>query len=392
MLICGIDIAKHKHEASLIDESGKLLSKSLSFTNDSNGAATLLDYLTKLNQDNQEIVFGMEATGHYWLALYSFLFDKGFTVNVINPIQTDALRNIFIRKTKNDSRDSYLVAETVRMGHTNSTLLPDDVLLGLRQLCRHRTDLVDFISELKCKIIGLLDRIFPEYAKLFTDSFGKSSVELLAKHTTPDEIAELSTKKLTALLNKCSRGRFGTEKAEQIKAAAKNSFGIKLGADIFALQIRQLLEQITLIEDQISVIEAEMETRLSSLNTCITTIPGIGPVLGATIISEIGDISTFTSAEKLVAFAGIDPSVMQSGNFEGSRNKMSKRGSPHLRRALWLAAQCAANQDGSIFRAYYIKKVSEGKHHYTAIGAVARKLSYTIFAVLRDNKPYVPIA
>jgi transposase len=392
MLICGIDIAKNKHEASLVDESGKLLSKSLRFSNDNSGAASLLEYLSKLNPDGQDIIFGMEATGHYWLALYSFLFDKGFTVHVINPIQTDALRNVFIRKTKNDSKDSYLIAETVRMGYTSSTLLPDDALLGLRQLCRHRTDLVDMTSELKCKIIGLLDRIFPEYAKLFSDTFGKSSVELLSRHTTPEEIAELSSKKLATLLGKCSRGRFGIEKAEQIKAAAKNSFGIRLGADIFALQIRQLLDQIMLIEDQISVIEAEMETRLSSLNSCITTIPGIGPVLGAAIVSEIGDISAFTSAEKLVAFAGIDPSVVQSGNFEGTRGKMSKRGSPHLRRALWLAAQRAANLDGSIFRTFYLKKISEGKHHYTAIGAVARKLSYTVFAVLRDNKPYVPIA
>lgn len=392
MLICGIDIAKNNHEASLIDESGKLLSKSLRFTNDSIGAAALLDYLAKLNPDNQDIVIGMEATGHYWLALYSFLFEKGFTVHVINPIQTDALRNVFIRKTKNDSKDSHLIAEAVRMGYTSSTLLPEDAMLGLRQLCRHRTDLVDFTSELKCKIIGLLDRIFPEYSKLFSDTFGKSSVELLSQHTTPEEIASLSAKKLAALLSKCSRGRFGTQKAEQIKAAAKNSFGIKLGADIFALQIRQLLEQIALVEDQISVIEAEMDHRLSSLNSFITTIPGIGPVLGASIISEIGDISTFTSAEKLVAFAGIDPSVVQSGDFEGTRGKMSKRGSPHLRRALWLAAQCAAMQDGSIFRAYYLKKISEGKHHFTAIGAVARKLTYTVFAVLRDNKPYVPIA
>jgi transposase len=392
MLICGIDIAKNNHEASLVDESGKLLSKSLRFSNDSSGAATLLDYLSKLNPDNGEIVIGMEATGHYWLALYSFLFEKGFTVHVINPIQTDALRNIFIRKTKNDSKDSYLIAEAVRMGYTSSTLLPDDAMLGLRQLCRHRTDLVDFVSELKCKIIGLLDRIFPEYSKLFSDTFGKSSVELLSKHTTPEEIAALSSKKLAGLLCKCSHGRFGTEKAEQIKAMAKNSFGIKLGADIFALQIRQLLEQIMLVEDQISFIEAEMDCRLSPLNSFITTIPGIGSVLGASIVSEIGDISTFTSAEKLVAFAGIDPSVVQSGEFEGTRGKMSKRGSPHLRRALWQAAQCAAMQDGSIFRAYYLKKISEGKHHFTAIGAVARKLTYTVFAVLRDKKPYVPIA
>lgn len=392
MLICGIDIAKNKHEASLIDQTGKLLSKSLSFSNDKNGAANLVEYISKLNPDNQEVVFGMEATGHYWLALYSYLFDEGYTVHVINPIQTDALRNILIRKTKNDSKDSYLIAETLRMGHTSSTVLPDDTMMGLRELCRYRFYLVDLTSELKCKIIGLLDRIFPEYEKLFSNAFGKSSVELLSKHTTPEEIASLSTKKLAALLNKCSRGRLGMAKAEQIKSAAKSSFGIKISADIFALQIRQLLEQITLIDDQISAIEAEMESRLSSINSFITTIPGIGPVLGATIVSEIGDFSTFTSAEKLVAFAGIDPSVNQSGNFEGTKGKMSKRGSPHLRRAIWLAAQCAAMQEGSIFRSYYLKKTAEGKHHFTAIGAVARKLCYTIFAVLRDNKPYVPIA
>ena len=95
-----------------------------------------------------------------------------------------------------------------------------------------------------------------------SDTFGKSSMELLSKHTTPEEIADLPTKKLAAMLTKCSRGRFGIEKAEEIKAIAKNSFGIKLGADIFAFQIRQLLDQISLIEDQITEVEMEMEARL----------------------------------------------------------------------------------------------------------------------------------
>jgi transposase len=207
MLICGIDIGKKKHEASVIDEQGKLLSKSLRFDNSVEGVVELERYLEQMNPDRKELVFGMEATGHYWLNLYSFLSDKGFTVHVVNPIQTDALRNLFIRKTKNDSKDSFLVAEMIRIGRYCESNTPKDEMLALRQLCRHRMELVDFVSDQKRRIIGLLDRIFPEYEKLFSDIFGKSSVELLSKYTLPEEIAEVSTKKLTELLRKNSQGR-----------------------------------------------------------------------------------------------------------------------------------------------------------------------------------------
>jgi transposase len=129
---------------------------------------------------------------------------------------------------------------------------------------------------------------------------------------------------------------------------------------------------------------------LKKLNTPIETIPGIGPILGAVILSEIGDIKRFKDASKLVAFAGIDPTVKQSGEFIGTQNKMSKRGSPYLRRAIWLAAHSAYLSD-TVLGAYYNKKREEGKHHFTAIGAVARKLLYIIHAVLKSNKPYTPM-
>ena len=155
------------------------------------------------------------------------------------------------------------------------------------------------------------------------------------------------------------------------------------------MQLRQLLEMIELLERQLVELECEIEVYLSKMNTSITSIPGIGDILGAIILSEIGDISRFSEPKKLVAFVGIDPSVKQSGEFVGTQNKMSKRGSPHLRRAIWLAATVAAFHD-PVLMTYYQKKRAEGKHHYTAIGAVARKLTMIIYAVLRDNKPYVP--
>ena len=389
MLICGIDIGKNNHEASIIDHDGRLLAKSLRFANSTSGADSLLEYIGRYNPEKDVVVVGMEATGHYWLSLYCFLFDTGFQVNVINPIQSDAIRNLFLRKTKNDSKDSFLIAETIRIGRFSKTELADEDILSMRQLCRHRMDLVDYIADQKRKIIGVMDRVFPEYQTFFTNMFGKTSTELLAKAVTPEELLAIPTDELCKLLKTNSRGRFGEAKAEELRKAAQNSFGITIGTTAFTMQLRQLLEMIALLERQLIELESEIEQYLVKLDTPITTCPGVGNVLGAVILSEIGDITRFSEPKKLVAFVGIDPSVKQSGEFTGTRNKMSKRGSPHLRRAIWLAANVAAFHD-PVLSAFYQKKRTEGKHHYTAIGAVARKLTFIIYAVLRDNKPYVP--
>jgi transposase len=234
-----------------------------------------------------------------------------------------------------------------------------------------------------------MDRVFPEYQHFFSDMFGKSSKELLSQAITPEEILELPTDELCAILKKASRGRFGEAKAEEIRAAAKTSYGITIATSAFAMQLRQLLEMIELLERQLDELEFEIEQYLLKLNTCITSCPGVGKVLGGIILGEIGDITRFPEPKKLVAFVGVDPSVRQSGEFVGTKNKISKRGSPHLRRAIWLAANVAAHHD-PVLSAFYQKKRSEGKHHNTALGAVARKLTLIIYAVLRDNKPYVP--
>lgn len=389
MLICGIDIGKNNHEACLIDETGRQLAKTLRFSNTTDGGSKLLDYFNGCNAAKEVIIVGMEATGHYWLSLYCFLFDHGFQVNVINPLQSDAVRNLFLRKTKNDAKDSFLIAETIRIGRFSNTELADETILSMRQLCRHRMDLVDYIADQKRRIIGVMDRVFPEYQHFFSDMFGKTSTELLSQAVTPEEILAIPTDELSAMLKKTSRGRFGDAKVEEIRAAAKSSFGITIATTAFSLQLRQLLEMIDLLEHQLDELDFEIEQYLIQLDTPITSCPGVGNVLGAVILSEIGDISRFTEPKKLVAFVGVDPSVKQSGEFVGTQNKISKRGSPNLRRAIWMAATVAAFHD-PVISAFYQKKRAEGKHHGSAIGACARKLTLIIYAVLRDNKPYVP--
>jgi len=335
-----------------------------------------------------DCIVGMDATGHYWLAIYGFLLEKGFTVKVINPIVTDAYRNMQVRKVKTDPIDAMVIAKVLMLGEYIESPAASGGTLALRQLCRFRSYEVDTCSDLKRKAIALLDQIFPEYETLFSDTFGVSSREVLTSYTTPEDLQGISTRKLTNLLAKASRGRFGREKAMQLKEAASNSFGITIAVDAFAFQLRQILEQVSFIEKQVEDLDMQIARYIQETDTYITTIPGIGPVLGAVILGEIGDIHRFPDGSKLVAYAGIDASVSESGDFQGTQMKISKRGSPHLRRAIFMAATVAAFHDPEL-SAYYQRLRARGKHHKVAVGAVARKLCFIIYAILAENRPYV---
>ncbi len=342
MFYCGIDIAKHKHEASIIDQDGKELAKSISFSNSKQGCEKLYSLFEGFEITKEDVVIGMEATGHYWLSLYAFLTENGFNVKVINPIQSEAFRKMYIRQTKNDSKDSFIIAQVMRFGQYSETKLAQENFIAMRQLSRYRLALVDSCSDCKRRVIALLDQVFPEYSSIFSDVFGVSSKELLLKCPTPEDLLDISVKKLSKILEKASNGRFGIEKAEFIKSSAQNTFGISFAKDAFSFQIRQLVEQISFIENQIKELEEQISILLKKSNQVITTIPGIGETIGAIIVSEIGDINRFSEPSKLVAFAGFDVKVNQSGKFSSTKNKISKRGSPYLRRAIWLAASRAA--------------------------------------------------
>lgn len=389
MFFLGIDIGKRSHVASVMNEEGKVILKGFSFPNSSEGGEKLLQRITSLSPVNQFKV-GMEATGHYWLSLFSFLDEHNFLTHVINPIQTDGWRKgTEIRKRKNDIIDSVLIADLMRYGTFVETSLSDENIFSLRQLSRYRTYLVGTASDFKRKIIAVLDQVFPEYDTLFSKVgiFGKASKEVLLELSSPDAINHISAETLANLLGEASKNRLGIKKAEELKTAASHSFGVKFAQEAFTFQLRSMIEQLKFLEKQITDTEKEIKKIMNDIDSVIETIPGIGPINGATILGEIGDINKFASPAKLVAYAGIDASVSQSGEFEGTHNVMSKRGSPYLRKALFSAALVASRHD-PVFKAFYEKKISEGKHHLTALGAVSRKLCYIIYAILKKNEPY----
>ena len=385
MFYLGIDIGKNTHVASLVDDKKKVIFKAFSFSNSIDGAESLI---LKLEAFKNELEVGMEATGHYWLSLYSYLVEKNFTVRVINPIQTDGWRQgIEIRKRKTDIIDSLLIADLLRYGDFVETSLSNEDYLSLRNLSRFRSYLISSIGDLKRKTIALLDQVFPEYASSFSNIFGKTSKEILSNFSTPSDFEDINSDDLNTFLESVTRKNYASKKIDELSKKASSSFGINFCLDSFSLQIKMLIEQISFIQNQVSDVENEIELLLEKLNSPITTIPGIGSVNAATILGEIGDIKRFSNPSKLVAYAGLDASISQSGEYEATYNHMSKRGSPYLRRALFQSALRAEFCD-PVFSDYYQKKISEGKHHLVATNAVARKLCHTIFAVLTKDEPY----
>ncbi len=388
MFYLGIDIAKVNHVASLISEDGSILVKAIKFTNSIDGLQKLLDSIS--NFDTSQIYCAMEATGTYWLSLFSALTDKGFNVSVFNPYQIKSFRGAYNnRKQKNDVIDSILIANFLSFNGTEQTSLPNDDLLALKNLTRYRSNLVDNICKAKTQVTGILDKVFPEYSDLFSDTFSEASKQILLNCPTPNEVVNFNTRKLANLLKKASRGHHSTDKVREVKSLAKNSFGIKFTGDACSFEIKQLVDQIIFLENQAHELEVKIKDIYSKLDNHLQSIPGIGKVTAPTILAEIGDINNFSSPSKLTAFAGLDPSENQSGNKKSSNEKTSKRGSPYLRHALYTAAMVAANND-PIMHDYYIKKRAEGKHHYVALTGVERKLLGIIFHVLKENRDYRP--
>jgi transposase len=384
MKYCGIDVAKRKHSAMILNAKGETVKQNFTFKNDRQGFDKLLG---ELEPYAEQLLIALEATGHYWLSLYEELSRADYQVVVLNPLQVHAYQRSGIRKRKNDRIDSFWIADFARISSPQATKQQASELLQLRDLSRFRFRLTENMGNCKRRILSILDRVFPEYEKLFSDVFLSSSRQLLAQAVTAQEFADFDLGELTALLSSASRGRFGQEKAEAIQSLARQSIGVHFLADSVRVQMRCLLEQLDLLEAQRQEVDLIIEQLMQQLDQHITSIPGVGLATGAAILSEIGDIQRFESPDKLVAYAGIDATVYQSGQFEALETHMSKRGSPYLRQALWQAASMAVLYDPQL-KSYYQRKKAEGKHHGTVIGAVCRKLVARIYIILKENRPY----
>jgi transposase len=393
ILYVGIDVSKDKSDICIKDQSGNDLIQRFKIANTKADLGKLYETIERIKsktQGHSDVVFGMEATGIYSLPLYSALRRDGYKVKLYNPIQTNGFRKMNIRKTKTDPIDAAIIADMLRYSEPPQVNEIKDLnLYQLRELVRIRHRLIEKQTVCKIQMIRNIDMIWPNYVSSMPKVFGTTSITVLKKYTVPTKMIGKSFEQFYELVHKASRSKISRTKAEEIYANAGNILTIPEIEPIISIEIKTLITQFELYDEQVQSVEDKIDQMMKLIDSKIMSIPGICDTLGPMILGEIGNIDRFSNAKKLVAFAGLDSVVSQSGRFENKTGRISKRGSPLLRQALFLAANVARMND-DVLKQFYDKKRSEGKHHYSALNAIAAKLLRIVYSVLKNNKEYQP--
>lgn len=389
MIGVGIDVAKDKHDCFILSSEGEVLADVFTIPNNAEGFDTLLRTIRSCTSPADKIKVGLEATGHFSYNILGFLIGNGLPTYVINPLHTNLYRkSLSLRKTKTDRVDARTIAamllSDVELTPYSEISYHND---NLKTLTRYRFDKVRERAKLKQSVARLVTILFPELEKLVPSLHIASVYALLVEYPGAYHIANAPLSRLVELLQESSNGKYKQEKAELIQRAAKTSIGTSMPAK--SLELRHTIQLIQIFNTEIEETESEIEALMGNIHSPMTTIPGIGPRLAAMILAEVGDFSSFSSPDKVLAYAGMSPSTYQSGQLTGTRSHMEKRGSRYLRYAIYNATKYVCYWDPT-FSDYLAKKRAEGKHYNVAISHAAKKLVRLIFALERSGQPYRP--
>ena len=389
MICVGIDVAKDKHDCFILSSEGEVLADVFTIPNNAEGFDTLLQTIRRCTRPADKIKVGLEATGHYSYNILGFLLNTGLATYVINPLHTNLYRkSLSLRKTKTDRVDARTIA-TMLMSDVDLKSYTDTSYHNeeLKSLTRYRFDKVRERAKLKTSVARLVCILFPELEKLVPSLHAASVYALLSEFPSAHQVAAAHLTHLKSVLFDASRGRYGRDKAIEIRDAAKHSIGSRMPAK--SLELKHTIRLIRELDAEIEEIETEINSIMAEIHSPITTIPGIGIRMGAMILAEVGDFSKFESADKILAYAGLSPSTYQSGQLTNCYSHMEKRGSRYLRYAIFNAAKYVCIHD-PVFAAYLAKKRAEGKHYNVAVSHAAKKLVRLIFALERSGNPYRP--
>ncbi len=387
MFYLGIDIGKFHHAAALVTDEGKVIATVPSFSNTRAGFEVLLTLITSHLPRGEQLRIGMEATGPYWIPLAEWLHTHGWPPVVLNPIKTSSLRNYGVRGSKTDNIDSVLIACALRFEGDKPQQVSPKHSEELCHLTRLRADIINDRTRVALRATSLLDRLFPELLSSFSKTLSPSCLALLSQAPTPTRVLALGEEGLTALLRKASRGKLGVTRAREIVDKAAVSVGVTSKALEEILPL--LLEQIDLLDSQLTPLDHRISESYDQAGLYFTSIAGVGTVTAGTILGEFGSVERFKQAQQMVAFAGVDPKLRESGQHRGAVH-ISKRGSRYLRRALYLTCQGVVRKD-DYFNAIYQRHRDNGKSYKEAIIAVMNRFIHVIYAIWRDNRPYYPL-
>jgi len=387
MICVGIDVAKDKHDCFILNSEGEVLADVFTVPNNMDGFDHLLQTIRAVSSPQDKIKVGLEATGHYSYNILGFLLDNGLDSFVINPLHTNLYRkSLSLRKTKTDRVDARTIATMLMSGvdlksYTDTAYHNEE----LKSLTRYRFDKVKERAKLKTSVSRLVCILFPELEKLVPTLHMASVYALLSELPGAKQIANTHLTRLKSLLEDSSRGRYGRNRAMEIREAARVSIGSSMPAK--SLELQHTIRLIRELDAEIEEIEVAIQSIMEELHSPITTIPGIGLRMGAMILAEVGDFSNFDSPDKILAYAGLSPSTYQSGQLTNCYSHMEKRGSRYLRYAIFNATKYVCLWD-PVFAAYLAKKRAEGKHYNVAISHAAKKLVRVVYALQKSGESY----
>ncbi|MDQ6600859.1 IS110 family transposase [Bacillus salipaludis] len=408
--VVSLDVSKGKSEIQAFLDKGKPYGKSFSINHDLEGLRSLLEFLESIKDKAgiQPPVF-LEATGHYHTPVVQFLEQHQYLLIIVNPLISHRAKSSSLRKVKTDAIDAYRLCELYYKEDLEPYKKRGIRLLNIRNLTRQHENITGMYVQTKLQFQAVLDQIFPEYTGVFGDLYSIVSLLTLQAYPASEDILAVSEVTLANKIKELCKSRsirWAKEKAQQLKKAAERNPFQKTLFHSHLLSLSMYINMLLQYKEHLSELEAEIDTLAKEIEEykIIQSIPGIGEKIAATIISEIGEIDRFNHPKKLVAFAGVDPEVFESGKFKATLVRITKRGSSRLRHALYMAVRSGIRDcrkqkttDEIIprnkrLRAFYDKKREEGKLYKVAVIACVNKLLHWIYAILKNRTTLQDIA
>jgi transposase len=390
----GVDTHKNSHTAAVFSNYFDCLA-TITFANSTLGFSDFLTKLEKLS-DGRSMIFGLEDSQGLGNFLAEFLIKKGFYVVDIDPVTTDRGRRRTAHRDKSDSRDACFITKTlISKKDSLHKVIINKTSLAIRDMVKYRELLVGESTRIKNRLHVAIFNQYMEISSVFPDLFSKCALAFFARYPDPEKLKEENLDSLTAFLKSNSRGRHGNKKAVDILSFANTGIAPDILTDARSLIIKKHIERLVSIQEELKEI-SDMLTQLvlKSPYSTLTSVPGIDVVTAAKIISQVIDIGRFSSSSKLAKFIGVAPVEKSSGRKK--RYQKSRHGKRYLYSAIYFIAlnHISRTRDGRdnnpVSRAYYLKKISEGKTKKEAITCLARRLIDVIYAIMRDGSIYSP--
>jgi len=384
--VVGIDVGKNKHAAVAIDPQGEKLASIAAFDNDWHGVNRLEEDVLCVAGPPEKMLFAMEATGHYWMPLYHELVRREYQGVVLNPLQTNSEARTRIRKTKTDKRDAEGIARFILTGKARAARIPDEDTEGLRILTRRLTRLTQMKGDVERAAQTLSDRVFPEYAGCLSKPFLPSGRALIREIGLTPDLLTRDPDAVRETLMRVSRRQIEPDVVDNLVLSAGVSIGVRRAETALNEELCSSMNLIEYLEEQMWDLEMRIAGCMDGRSSPLSSL-GLGTSLAAAIHAESDPADDFPTARQYAAYAGLEPTTFESGQMKGTNTHISKRGSPHLRRALYLAAFVVYRKH-EYFARIYRRFRKKGHRHQSALIVVARRLALVIWRLLVDNRDF----